>query len=200
MQRLDAAKREAILNAAKQRLSRYGVQKTTMQEIAKDASIAVGTLYLYFKNKDEILIATAEAYAQQHFADVETILKSKLSPPDKLKAYLVNRAVQENRLSGSHAAELARAVIRLKPQLQQQQSEQVKTNVLSILQEGIQSKLFNIENLERDLEVFLYSIGYFFPLPTTEQYYESEEEKLCLVVEWFIKQWCLKREQETGNS
>ena len=40
MQKLDAAKREAILNAAKQRLRQYGIQKTTMQEIAKDVGIA----------------------------------------------------------------------------------------------------------------------------------------------------------------
>ena len=34
MQRLDPEKREAILNAAKQRLRKYGIQKTKMQEIA----------------------------------------------------------------------------------------------------------------------------------------------------------------------
>jgi AcrR family transcriptional regulator len=194
MQRLDEAKREAILRAARQRLSQYGVKKTTMQEIAEDVGIAVGTLYLYFKNKNEILIATAEAYTQQHIADTEKILRLQMSAPEKLKAYLVNRfrAVQENRLSGSHAAELARAVFRLKPQLQQEQGKAVKNNVLSILQEGIQASLFEIDRLEHDLEVFLYSIGYFFPLPTTEQYYEPTEEQLCQVVDWFIKQWCCK--------
>ncbi len=79
MQRLDEAKREAILNAAKRRLNQYGVKKTTMQEIAEDVGIAVGTLYLYFKNKNEILIATAEAYILQHMADTERILRSHIS-------------------------------------------------------------------------------------------------------------------------
>ena len=192
MQRLDEAKRAAILNAAKQRLSQYGVKKTTMQEIAEDVGIAVGTLYLYFKNKNEILIATAEAYEIQHLADTEKILRSRLSAPEKLKAYLVNRfrAVQDNRLSGSQAAELARAVLRLKPQLQEEQGKAVKQNVSSILQEGMQANLFHIEQLEQDLTVFLYSIGYFFPLPSTEQYYEPSEENLCLVIDWFVKQWC----------
>jgi AcrR family transcriptional regulator len=191
MQRLDEAKREAILQAAKHRLSQYGVRKTTMQEIAGDVGIAVGTLYLYFKNKNEILIATAEAYAQNHIKDKEKILRSPMSAPEKLKAYLINRfrAVQENRLSGSHAAELARAVIRLKPQLQEEQGKAVKNNVLSLLQEGMQSNLFQIDNLEQDLEVFLYSIGYFFPMPTTEKYYEPEEDKLCMVIDWFIQKW-----------
>ncbi|NJM75702.1 MAG: TetR/AcrR family transcriptional regulator [Acaryochloridaceae cyanobacterium RU_4_10] len=191
MQRLDESKRAAILQAAKQRLSQYGVKKTTMQEIAEDAGIAVGTLYLYFKNKNEILIATAEAYSQQHKADTEKILRSPLPAPEKLKAYLVNRfrAVQDNRLSGSHAAELARAVIRLKPDLQVEEGKAVKRNVASILQEGIQANLFQCDRLEQDLEVFLYSIGYFFPMPTTEKYYEPDEEKLCIVIDWFVQKW-----------
>ncbi|MCU0544499.1 MAG: TetR/AcrR family transcriptional regulator [Oscillatoriaceae cyanobacterium Prado104] len=194
MQRLDEAKRTAILQAAKQRLSQYGVRKTTMQEIAEDAGIAVGTLYLYFKNKNEILIATAEAYTQQHIADSEKILRDPIPAPEKLKAYLINRfrAVRENRLSGSHAAELARAVIRLKPELQEKQGKAVKDNLSSILQEGVRANLFRIDRPEQDLEVFLYSIGYFFPLPTSEKYYEPSEEKLLLVVDWFIKQWSRK--------
>ncbi len=189
MQRLDETKREAILNAAHQRLSQYGVKKTTMQEIAEDVGIAVGTLYLYFKNKNEILIAVAQADAQKHLADTERI--SPMSVPEKLKAYLVSRfrSVQAHRLSGSHAAQLARAVIRLKPELQQEQGKIVKENVAKILQEGIESGLFQMDNFQQDLEVFLYSIGYFFPMPTTEKYYEPEEEKLMMVIDWFIQQW-----------
>ena len=191
MQRLDEAKRDAILKAAHQRLNQYGIKKTTMQEIAEDVGIAVGTLYLYFKNKKEILIAVAVADAQQHLQETEKILCSQMSAPEKLKAYLVSRfrSVQAHRLSGSHIAELARAVISLQPKLQEEQCEAVNRNVLNLLQEGIQSRVFEIDNLERDLEVFLYSIGYFFPMPTTEKYYEPEEEKLCMVVDWFIQKW-----------
>lgn len=191
MQRLDKAKSNAILNAAQQRLSQYGVRKTTMKEIADDAGIAVGTLYLYFKNKNEILIAVADSYRQQHIVQTEQILQSSMPVPQKLKAYLCNRfrAVEGYRKSGSHSAELTRAVIRLNPNLQETENIAVRNNVLNILQEGIQKQVFSIQNLEEALEVFLFSIGYFFPMPTTEQYYEPEEEKLILVIDWFIQIW-----------
>jgi AcrR family transcriptional regulator len=191
MQRLDETKRAAILQAAHQRLIRYGVKKTAMQEIAEDAGIAVGTLYLYFKNKNEILIAVADADAQQHLKDIERTLDLQMSVSEKLKAYLVSRfrSVQDHRLGGSHAADLARSVIKLKPQLYEEQCQVFNHNVSSLLQEGMQSHLFKIDNLEQDLEVFLYSIGYFFPMPTTEKYYEPEEDKLCMVVDWFIQKW-----------
>lgn len=191
MQKLDEAKREAILNAAKQRLRKYGIQKTTMQEIAKDAGIAVGTLYLYFKNKDDILIASTEEFAKQHILDMEKILNSSNSPPEKLKAYIINRfhASQETRNSGSHAAELARAVIRLQPQLLSEQGDWTRQNVMKILHQGIEDNLFFIDNLQPDVEVFLYAIAYFFPVATTEKYFEPKQENLSMVIDWFIKKW-----------
>lgn len=191
MQRLDPEKREAILNAAKQRLRKYGIQKTKMQEIAEDVGIAVGTLYLYFKNKNDVLIASIEAYGQQHIAYAEEILNSAKSPQEKLKSYIVYRfhESQETINSGSHAAELARAVIKLKPDLLKQQESLTHQNVSQILIEGINNNLLKIDNLERDVEVFLHSIGYFFPVTTIEKYFEPKEEKLIMVIDWFIEKW-----------
>jgi AcrR family transcriptional regulator len=194
VQKLDAAKREAILNAAKQRLRKYGIQKTTMQEIAKDAGIAVGTLYLYFNNKDEILVASAEAFTEQHKLEIEKILLNVKSPPEKIKTYIINRfrASQETRNSGSHAAELARAVFRLNPQLLVEQSNWTRDVLSKIIQEGIDKKIFSIDNLERDVEVFLHAIAYFFPIATTEKYFEPEEDKLSMVIDWFIEKWSME--------
>ncbi|MEM7716931.1 MAG: TetR/AcrR family transcriptional regulator [Cyanobacteria bacterium P01_A01_bin.68] len=191
MQRLDPEKREAILNAAKQRLRKYGIQKTKMQEIAKDVGIAVGTLYLYFKNKNDILIGSIEAYTQQHIDYAEEILNSAKSPQEKLKAYIVNRfrITQDINNSGSHAAELVRAVIKLKPDFLEEQSSWTRNNISIILREGVENNLFDIDNLERDVDVFLHSIGYFFPYVTTDEYFEPEEEKLVMVIDWFIEKW-----------
>ena len=38
-----------------------------MQEIARDADVAVGTLYLYFKDKDDLLVAGALMYLFLHY-------------------------------------------------------------------------------------------------------------------------------------
>ncbi len=40
--------------AAKRVFSHKGFSKTTMEDIAKEAELSPGTLYLYFKNKDEL--------------------------------------------------------------------------------------------------------------------------------------------------
>ena len=52
-------RREAILKAAETLLQHYGPQKTTVADIAGAANVGVGTVYLEFKNKDEIIEALA---------------------------------------------------------------------------------------------------------------------------------------------
>ena len=61
-------KTERILAAARDRFEHYGVAKTTMQEIATDAGVAVGTLYLYFRNKDELIVACAREFVDDRDA------------------------------------------------------------------------------------------------------------------------------------
>ena len=52
-----ADKRERILRAAIRVFARKGFYSTRVSEIAKAAGVADGTIYLYFKNKDDVLIS-----------------------------------------------------------------------------------------------------------------------------------------------
>ena len=47
-------RRQQILAASKQLFSDQGFQQTTMEEIANAAELSPGTIYLYFKSKDEL--------------------------------------------------------------------------------------------------------------------------------------------------
>ncbi len=47
-------RRQQIIVAAKRVFSEKGFTRTTMEDIAKEAELSPGTLYLYFKNKDEL--------------------------------------------------------------------------------------------------------------------------------------------------
>lgn len=53
-------KRERILKAAIKVFARKGFYATRVSEIAKAAKVADGTIYLYFKNKDDVLISIFE--------------------------------------------------------------------------------------------------------------------------------------------
>ena len=53
-------KRERILRAAIKVFARKGFHATRVNEIAKAAGVADGTIYLYFKNKDDVLVCIFE--------------------------------------------------------------------------------------------------------------------------------------------
>lgn len=52
---LDLIMKDSILTAAADTLQKYGAGGFTMEKAAADANIAKGTIYLYFKNKSELL-------------------------------------------------------------------------------------------------------------------------------------------------
>jgi TetR/AcrR family transcriptional regulator, repressor of fatR-cypB operon len=59
MKQKDSQKLEAIFNATLTLVSQVGLAGITMSDIAKEAKIGTGTLYVYFKTKDELI---AELY------------------------------------------------------------------------------------------------------------------------------------------
>lgn len=50
-------KYEAIIDAAVRVIAKYGYHNAQVSRIAKEAKVADGTIYLYFENKDDILIS-----------------------------------------------------------------------------------------------------------------------------------------------
>ena len=50
----DSEKKEKIISAATSLFSRFGLEKTTMEDIAKAAKKGKSSLYYYFKSKEEV--------------------------------------------------------------------------------------------------------------------------------------------------
>ncbi len=60
-----AAYREAILAAAERAFGRLGFHDAKMADIAAEAGVAAGTLYNYFKNKDEVFASILQRGQEQ---------------------------------------------------------------------------------------------------------------------------------------
>jgi len=57
----EAVRREQILQAAERLLAHYGPQKTTVADVAREAGIGVGSVYLEFPSKEAIIEALSRA-------------------------------------------------------------------------------------------------------------------------------------------
>ena len=187
-------KTEKIIDAARKRFRYYGINKTTMQEIAADAGVAVGTLYLYFSNKDDLVVACAEDFVERHRRQAEAILADGTPAEQKLRAYVLARFRESKdiRTGSRHAVELAQAVMRVKPDRIHEEGQMMAQTITAILERGVRDRVFRIARPEEDASVFLYSIAWFFPNALAPPLLEPPEEDLLSVVNWFIRAWTAK--------
>jgi AcrR family transcriptional regulator len=79
---------QTIQEAALRVISRRGLAAATMQEIAEEAGVAKGTIYIYFKNRDDLVQRTADVALSQLLETLEATLASPRPLPDQLKALI----------------------------------------------------------------------------------------------------------------
>jgi AcrR family transcriptional regulator len=184
-------KRRRIIEAARARFRHYGIPKTTMQEVAKDAGVAVGTLYRYFKDKDDLVVACTDDFIDRHRREAEEALADEGPPDQRLRHYALARYrhCREVGTGSQHAAELARAVLRLRPDRRREEAAMMERTVVEILRDGVRRGTFGCPAPERDAMVFLLSIAYCFPTATASVDEWPREEWLLLVVDWFLDVW-----------
>ena len=65
-------------------LSREGLHDTTMDIVAREAGVAKGTLYSYFRNKEDLVKEAIDATIAPMLEELTTILKSELPADQKL--------------------------------------------------------------------------------------------------------------------
>jgi TetR/AcrR family fatty acid metabolism transcriptional regulator len=80
-----ADKREAILRAATRVFARNGYFNSKVADIASDAGVADGTVYLYFKSKEEILHSIFDRSVGDAIQEVREQLETITDPREKLR-------------------------------------------------------------------------------------------------------------------
>ncbi|HET7500127.1 MAG TPA: helix-turn-helix domain-containing protein, partial [Kofleriaceae bacterium] len=80
-------KRARILTAAERIFARHGFFAARVSEIAKEAGVADGTIYLYFKSKDDLLISLFESRMKQVNDSLRAAIADR-SPIEQLRAFI----------------------------------------------------------------------------------------------------------------
>jgi TetR/AcrR family transcriptional regulator, repressor for uid operon len=74
--------KEKIVNAALMTFSKYGYDRTRMDDVAEAAKVSKGRLYLYFKNKEELFYAISE----RNIAELKQQLSTLFTGKENLKS------------------------------------------------------------------------------------------------------------------
>lgn len=78
-------KRAAILRAATRVFARHGYFNAQVADIAREAGVAAGTVYLYFRSKDDLLVSIFERAMKEARAEAEAALADLTDPVERLR-------------------------------------------------------------------------------------------------------------------
>ncbi|SDW68815.1 transcriptional regulator, TetR family [Marinococcus luteus] len=77
-------KHAQILEAGTRVIAEHGYHQAKVSDIAKEAKVADGTIYLYFNNKEHILISIFEEKMQEFMQKLEIIMQKDVSVKEQL--------------------------------------------------------------------------------------------------------------------
>jgi len=151
--------RDKILSVANILFSRFGFHKTSMDEIAKIARKAKGSLYYHFASKEDLFkeVVSKEIINLKNQLSI-IIEDTDLSASGKMKKYLIKRMEVLNDAANYH--ETLRADFfehfYFIDDLRNELDEWEKENIRIIISQGITTKEFaSIEDMDVLLDVFI---------------------------------------------
>ncbi len=103
-----AGRREQILGAAARLLRHYGFAKTTVADIAREAGVGVGTVYLEFSSKEEIVGALSSQSHTRVLEQMRAAAGGHGGHAERLRATLEARlrAIAQLCTDGEHGRDL----------------------------------------------------------------------------------------------
>jgi len=136
-------KKREILDAASRVFRRRGLQSTGMRDIAAELGMAVGNLYYYFKDKEELLAFVQESTLEGLLALAAQVRKSRLPPDGRLRLLIEGHVVLLNEEIPGSLAHLEVEALRepWRRKIQDQRDEYERT-FREILEEGMAAGLF----------------------------------------------------------
>ena len=125
-----------ILEAAVKVFAEQGFFQSTVSQIAREAGVADGTIYLYFKNKEDILVQFFSYKARQVFARFREEVDGADTAVDKLRK-LVHRHLQEFQ-NDRNMAMVYRAETHQNSRLVEEQIKEMSKMYLDIVSEIVE--------------------------------------------------------------
>jgi AcrR family transcriptional regulator len=87
------AVKDAILDATDRLLARYGYRKMTVEDIASEAGIGKGTIYLHFASKEEVVLSHVDRIVERLKEKLHEISRSDDTAAARLRQMLLTRVM-----------------------------------------------------------------------------------------------------------
>lgn len=129
-------KYEAIIEAAVKVIARYGYHQAQVSKIAKEAGVADGTIYLYFKNKEDILVSLFNQKMGQLIEVAEKKIDEEQSVEEKFRLLIYMHLYQLSK--DPNLAIVTQLELRQSDQNIRKQINNILKNYLSLIDKVLQ--------------------------------------------------------------
>jgi len=139
---------ESILDTAKKMFARYGLQKTSLDEVARMARVAKATIYNYFGSKDRVYLEVLRREMDEIVEKISSSVDQEALPEDKLVAFVkakfryMRQAINILNLDREGIEKLLPSAESIRNELIEQEVDIIR----SILNEGAEKGIFHINN------------------------------------------------------
>jgi len=153
-------KRTRFVEVAIDVISRYGIRKTTLDDIAKAAGVSTPSIYYYFPNKNELLRAALSSTVNSLLGEIEAVVHSSGPPEAKLIAAwrTVFSSARQSGLLTNLDAMTKSEVLHLTQDLVEEANRRYTVLIRRVLEEGQTKGAFLVKDLEATATVL--SVGF----------------------------------------
>jgi len=179
-------KSEIIMKSGIKLFSKYWIKRTSIDQIVEDASIAKGTFYLYFKNKEELY----EKIILDKFISWEKCLNKTLSDIDDIKIKIITKMmislqfferddIMRNILFGNRDYET--------PKINKSFIEKLHLNLLKPIFENNDNLDYNL--ISKIMWFYVYLINMKTQFDNGEEYNKFSLEFAWIIVNWIFSDY-----------
>jgi AcrR family transcriptional regulator len=192
------AVKDAILDATDRLLARFGYRKMTVEDIATDAGIGKGTIYLHFSSKEEVVLSHIDRIVDRLRDRLTEIAHSDSTAGNRLRLMLLTRVLFRFDSIQHYTQSLNDLLASLRPGLLRRRAEYFEAEAqifAEVLTAGRQSGEFSFDDAHATAHALLQATNGLLPysLSTTELGEREEVEQRTADVANLMLQGLLSR-------
>jgi AcrR family transcriptional regulator len=174
-----AGMRDRILDATERLLARYGYQKTTMDDLAREAGISKRTIYLHFTNKEEVALSSIDRIVARLTDRLREIAGDGRPAAERLRDMLIERVLYRFDAVRDYYQSLDDLFASLRPAYMARRSRYFdeEARILArVLKDGKRSGELAGDDLERTAHAMLLATNSLLPSSLTARELGKREE------------------------